>query len=176
MANEGRAQSSQRGAALEQLYTKYRKALRQYFLKRVGNAAEADDLTHDLLVRVAQRIEREPIDNPEAFLFTAAANLLRDRGRHQQIVNRYLAEAPAHAENFEALSPERVLVSKQSLDRLLQALKELDPRARDVFILHRLEGMKYADIARLFGLSVSSIEKDIMRALVHLAKHAEPRD
>lgn len=175
MTQDASAQPSRR-AALESLYAGYRKALRQYFLKRVNNAAEAEDLTQDLLLRIAQKMAREPIDNPEAFLFTAAANLLRDRGRHQQIVNRYLAEAPAHAENFEALSPERVLVSKQSLEQLLQAFKELDPRARDVFILHRLEGMKYADIARLFGLSVSSIEKDIMKALVHLAKHAGLKD
>ncbi len=176
MTTDGRGQSAQRQAHLESFYAKYRKVVRQYFLKRVHNHAEADDLTQDLLLRVTQRMQREDIDNPEAFLFTAAANLLRDRGRHQQIVDRYLAEAPAHAENFEALSPERVVVSKQSLEQLLRALKELDPRARDVFILHRLEGMKYADIARLFGLSVSSIEKDIMKALVHIAKYAELKD
>jgi RNA polymerase sigma-70 factor (ECF subfamily) len=173
---DGPAQPAQRLERLEGFYTRYRKVVRQYFLKRVHNHAEADDLTHDLLLRIAQRMQREDIENPEAFLFTAAANLLRDRGRHQQIVDRYLADAPAHAENFEALSPERVVVSKQSLEQLLRALKELDPRARDVFILHRLEGMKYADIARLFGLSVSSIEKDIMKALVHIAKYAGLKD
>jgi RNA polymerase sigma-70 factor (ECF subfamily) len=173
---DGPAQPAQRLDRLEGFYTRYRKVVRQYFLKRVHNQAEADDLTHDLLLRIAQRMQREDIENPEAFLFTAAANLLRDRGRHQQIVDRYLADAPAHAENFEALSPERVVVSKQSLEQLLRALKELDPRARDVFILHRLEGMKYADIARLFGLSVSSIEKDIMKALVHIAKYAGLKD
>jgi RNA polymerase sigma-70 factor (ECF subfamily) len=176
MTMDGPAQPAQRLDRLEGFYTRYRKVVRQYFLKRVHNHAEADDLTHDLLLRIAQRMQREDIENPEAFLFTAAANLLRDRGRHQQIVDRYLADAPAHAENFEALSPERVVVSKQSLEQLLRALKELDPRARDVFILHRLEGMKYADIARLFGLSVSSIEKDIMKALVHIAKYAGLKD
>jgi RNA polymerase sigma-70 factor (ECF subfamily) len=176
MTMDGPAQPAQRLERLEGFYTRYRKVVRQYFLKRVHNHAEADDLTHDLLLRIAQRMQREDIENPEAFLFTAAANLLRDRGRHQQIVDRYLADAPAHAENFEALSPERVVVSKQSLEQLLRALKELDPRARDVFILHRLEGMKYADIARLFGLSVSSIEKDIMKALVHIAKYAGLKD
>ncbi|MEM9965416.1 MAG: sigma-70 region 4 domain-containing protein, partial [Asticcacaulis sp.] len=63
--------------------------------------------------------------------------------------------------------------SKQSLERIMVALEKLDGRARDVFILHRLEGMKYADIARIYGLSVSSIEKDMMRAIAHLASFAE---
>lgn len=53
------------------------------------------------------------------------------------------------------------------------ALEKLDERAREVFILHRLESMKYADIARMYGLSVSSIEKDMIRAIAHLARYAE---
>src|SRR6185437_4132981 len=96
MTKDGRGQPVRRQDALEAFYAKYRKVVRQYFLKRVHNHAEADDLTQDLLLRVTQRMQREDIENPEAFLFTAAANLLRDRGRHQQIVDRYLAEASTH--------------------------------------------------------------------------------
>ncbi len=164
-----RASESQR--ALEDINARYRDAVRRYFLKRVNNHAEAEDLTQDLMVRLAQRLAQNPIENPEAFLFTTAANLLKDRGRRQRTSSRFLTEmAMSRSENFEALSPERVLVSKQSLRAILEAQNELDQRVRDVFILHRLEGMKYADIAKLYGLSVSSIEKDIIKALAHLAK------
>jgi RNA polymerase sigma-70 factor (ECF subfamily) len=163
--------SSDAQRALEAINARYRDVVRRYFLKRVGNHAEAEDLTQDLMVRLAQRLAQNPIENPEAFLFTTAANLIKDRGRRQRTAGRFLAEMTAsRSENFEALSPERVLVSKQSLRAILEAQNELEPRVRDVFILHRLEGMKYADIAKLYGLSVSSIEKDIIKALAHLAK------
>jgi RNA polymerase sigma-70 factor (ECF subfamily) len=153
------------------LNERYRHALLAFFTRRLRNHAEAEDLTQDLLVRLAQRLAQNPIENPEAFLFTTAANLLKDRGRRQRTASRFLTEMSAsRSENFEALSPERVLVSKQSLRAILEAQNELDQRVRDVFILHRLEGMKYADIAKLYGLSVSSIEKDIIKALAHLAK------
>lgn len=167
----GSQRSSESQRTLEDINARYRDVVRRYFFKRVNNHAEAEDLTQDLLVRLAQRLAQNPIENPEAFLFTTAANLLKDRGRRQRTASRFLTEMSAsRSENFEALSPERVLVSKQSLRAILEAQNELDQRVRDVFILHRLEGMKYADIAKLYGLSVSSIEKDIIKALAHLAK------
>lgn len=171
--DNGALRSPERQRVLEDINARYRDVVRRYFLKRVGNHAEAEDLTQDLLLRLAQKLDMHEVENPEAFLFTTAANLLKDRGRRQRTSSRFLAEISAsRSENFEALSPERVLVSKQSLQAILQAQNELDQRVRDVFILHRLEGMKYADIAKLYGLSVSSIEKDIIKALAHLARHS----
>ena len=71
----------------EWVYRRYAKAIRQYFLKRVRNPAEAEDLTSELLLRVSQNADRS-VQNPEGFIFSIAANLLRDRYRHQQVVDR----------------------------------------------------------------------------------------
>ncbi len=165
--------SVQRDRALEDISRRYREAVRRYFLKRVGHAAEAEDLTQDLMLRLAAKADLDRIENTESFLFTMAANLLRDRSRRRGTAARMLAEMEtSRAENFEVLSPERVLAGREALQNLLKAQGQLEPRVRNVFILHRLEGMKYADIARLYGLSVSSIEKDIIKALAHLARYA----
>ena len=171
--NKVSGQSDPRDRALDEISRRYREAARRYFLKRIGDPAEAEDLTQDLMVRLAAKADLDRIENVEAFLFTMAANLLRDRGRRRRTAARMLAEMEtSRAENFEVLSPERVLVGREALHNLLKAQGQLDPRVRHVFILHRLEGMKYADIARLYGLSVSSIEKDIIKALAHLARYA----
>lgn len=166
-------QTDPRGRALDEISRRYREAVRRYFLKRIGDAAEAEDLTQDLMLRLAAKVDLDRIETVESFLFTMAANLLRDRGRRRRTAARMLAEMEtSRSENFEVLSPERVLVGREALNNLLKAQGQLDPRVRNVFILHRLEGMKYADIARLYGLSVSSIEKDIIKALAHLARYA----
>src|SRR6185312_10269743 len=173
----GQSVRPDRRRALDEIGRRYREAVRRYFLKRIGDAAEAEDLTQDLMLRLAAKADLDAIESIESFLFTMAANLLRDRGRRRRVAARMLAELEtSRAENFEVLSPERVLVGREALQNLLQAQGRLDPRVRNVFILHRLEGMKYADIARLYGLSVSSIEKDIIKALVHIAKYAELKD
>ncbi|MFP1132853.1 RNA polymerase sigma factor [Asticcacaulis sp. W401b] len=157
---------------LSHLYKKYNAGLQRFFFRRVRNRDDAEDLTHDLLIKIAHRTDVEKMENPEGFLFAAATNALRDRARHAKVADGYLQGQGVLENSFEGISPERVLISKQSLDRILLALEKLDERARDVFILHRLEGMKYAEIARMYGLSVSSIEKDMIRAIAHLAEFA----
>ncbi|MFT4089198.1 MAG: sigma-70 family RNA polymerase sigma factor [Asticcacaulis sp.] len=160
-------------ASLARLYRQYSQSLQRFFMRRVRDREEAQDMTHDLLLKLAHRSDVEKMENPEGYLFTAAANALKDRARHKVISTRYLLEAGNTQKNIEDISPERVLMNRQSLDRIMLALGKLDERAREVFILHRLEGMKYADIAGMYGLSVSSIEKDMIRAIAHLANYAE---
>ncbi len=162
---------------IEAFYTRYKTALKGYFLRRVQNHAEADDLTQELLVRVTRQVDREEIENPDAFVFKVAANLLRSRGREWQRHAKFGDQLDHLVKSVEVLSPERVLVDKQSLERLLKHLDSLNPRAREVFFLHRLEGMKYAEIALIHGMSVSTVEKDISKAIAHLARcAAELRD
>jgi RNA polymerase sigma factor (sigma-70 family) len=163
---------------LDHLSARYRGPLTSYFLRRVRRRDEAEDLTQEVFLRMVRSLQRpdgdggERIDNPEAFLFRTAVNLLRDRARRAKTFADHLAEAVHRDESVEVLSPERVLQGRQSLRSALAALEELDARTRDVFILHRLEGLKYAEIASLYGVSSSSIEKYMIKALAHLARRA----
>jgi RNA polymerase sigma-70 factor (ECF subfamily) len=67
-------------------------------------------------------------------------------------------------------SPERVLDGETSLAQVLQALSELGELTRNVFVLFRLEHMKQKDIAVLYGIAQSTVEKHVMRAVLHLAR------
>lgn len=162
--------SPSRQAWFNHLSQTYRVPLTRFFQRRAGSRAEAEDLAQDVFVRLLRRMDEEPINDPEAFLFRTAVNLLRDRARRDATVNNNAPELADRQQTIEALSPERVLEGKQLLQTALQALNELDARSRDIFILNRLEGMKYAQIAQLHGLSVSSIEKIIVKVVAHLLK------
>ena len=161
-------------AFFRQLSETYRGPLTAYFERRVRSRAEAEDLTQEVFLRLVRRLDAEAIDNPEAFLFRTAVNLLRDRSRREKTFRNHLSETELRQDRFEGISPERVLESRQALQRALQCLEELDERTRDAFILHRLEGLKYAEIAEVFGVSVSSVEKYIIKALAHLMRRVGP--
>jgi RNA polymerase sigma-70 factor (ECF subfamily) len=76
----------------------------------------------------------------------------------------------------EALSPERVLLSKDSLVDVLRALDELGELTRNIFILFRLENMKQKEIAALYGIAQSTVEKHVMKAVLHLTtRYGHPR-
>jgi RNA polymerase sigma-70 factor (ECF subfamily) len=69
----------------------------------------------------------------------------------------------------EAISPERVLLSEDSLADVLRSLEELGELTRNIFILFRLENMKQKDIAALYGIGQSTVEKHVVKAVLHLA-------
>lgn len=169
-SNPPQPAESARESFLRRLSERYRAPLTAYFQRRVRSRNEAEDLTQEVFLRLVRRMDVEAIDNPEAFVFRSAVNLLRDRSRRGKTHQSHLVELTHHHADIEELSPERVFDSRQSLTLVLSVLEELDQRSRDAFILHRLEGMKHTEIASLMGVSVSSVEKYIIKALSLLAK------
>ncbi|WP_443751394.1 RNA polymerase sigma factor [Asticcacaulis solisilvae] len=162
-----------RNAIVEDLVREYRDALTRFFVRRTSDLTEAEDLTNELFFRLIRRLNREPVENPQAFLFHAAANLVNDRHRRLKSRQMYAATNPdAKGDGIEDISPERVLEGKQALQSVMRLLDGVDKRTRDVFLLHRVHGMKYAELAQAYGISVSSVEKYIMKCLVQIAKHS----
>ena len=52
----------------------------------------------------------------------------------------------------------------------MTALNALPDRTRQVFVLCRVEGMRHRTVARRLGVSVSSVDKHMMKAIAHLAE------
>lgn len=169
------------GDVLTQLDGRFRRPLNSYFRRRTSDATEAEDLTQEVFLRIARRRDQMTLENLEAFVFTIAANLMRDRGRRRAVRGIQVALPFDHVSEtldrglVEVLDPDRVLAGKDDLDRVMAALAELPERTQDIFVLQRIEGMKNREIAEWLGISVSAIEKHMARALAHLARSLPPR-
>jgi RNA polymerase sigma factor (sigma-70 family) len=127
------------------------------------------------LVRILGTPAVTHLEHAEAYVFTTASNLLKEYRRKSQRFDSALCipidEAVAselETRLVEDLTPERLLLSRDSLKEALAMLDELGERTRDIFILFRLENMKQKDIAVAFGISQSTVEKHVMRAVLHL--------
>ena len=148
---------------------RFRPLLMRYFRRHRADDADIEDLAQEALLRLL----RSPVqaDNAEAYLVRIASNLLRDRLRrdHSQCAGLH---DPLH-DNVTLLPSEepdcgRVYEGRERLDRFLAALDELPPRCRQIFLLQRYEGLTYTAIAKRLHVSVSAVEKHMMRALLHL--------
>ncbi|GAB5481261.1 MAG: RNA polymerase sigma factor [Parasphingorhabdus sp.] len=160
---------------LEELFSQFRVPLEKYFRKRVYNQNEVDDLVQDVFYRLTSRTDSTKLERPEAFIFQIAANLLRDKARREATKRSFAKHLSDQNENaFEELSPERVLLGKEKVVALKNALNELPERTRNVFLLHRFEEFKYREIAQQLGISMSSVEKHMMDAIKHLAHRLGP--
>lgn len=169
-----------RDELLADLDRRFRLPLVAYFRRRVTSPVEAEDLTQDVFERLLKSLENKPILNAEALVFSIAVNLLRDRARK---IRSHGIEEPipteAVAEFAEALSvdlsPERVVLGERTLEEVLSALNELGERTRTMFYLYRFEHLKIREIAEMYGISPSGVEKQVGKALLHLTRLLHPK-
>ena len=156
---------------LDEMARRYRPALTRYFRKRASQSADVDDLIQDVFTRLAVRGNQNTILQPESYLLRTAANVWRDFLRKQRTHAHGAHDEFLDAQHSrEETGPERVLQGRQSIEALLAALNELPDRTCQVFVLCRVEGMAQRLVAQRLGVSVSSIEKHMMKAIVHLTK------
>lgn len=161
-------------ALLADFYRRYRLPLVNYFGKRIREAYDIDDLVQEVFIRLARRSMLSEIGHIDGYVFQTAANVMRDRAR-RQAARRYAAHDEIQEERLagDDISPEHVLLARESLDRAIAALEELPVRTRQVFVLRRYEGMKHEEIARHLCMSVSGVRFHMQTAKVHLARRLE---
>jgi RNA polymerase sigma factor (sigma-70 family) len=172
-AQEQREEDAVRGG-LDRLARRYYAPLVIFFRKRTRDTAEVQDLVQQVFLRLAQYSEVDRIRNADGFIFQTASNTLKDHFRNSAVRNRFIKEqTEVGAASGSDFSPERVLLGRESIARLADALRQLPERTRDVFMLRCFEGLKHAEIARLQKVSVRAVEKHMERALAHLSSSIE---
>jgi RNA polymerase sigma factor (sigma-70 family) len=159
----------QGNSLLDLLARRYYVPLLSFFRKRTHTGADSQDLVQQVFLRLAQSRQNGEIHNPDAYIFQTAANALRDHHRHLAVRNRYLARVTTDADTSD-LSPERIVLAKEDLARLVDAMRQLPERTRDILILRCFEGLKNAQIARLHRISTRAVEKHIAKALAALSQ------
>ncbi|OCC23367.1 RNA polymerase subunit sigma-24 [Croceicoccus estronivorus] len=139
-----------------------------------GRPERAEDLLHSAFLRMEEYRVHTQVAQPEAFLVKVAMNIARDEGRHTQI----RAELPCSVYDLIDLPDDRPLQDevaqvRERLERVSKGLDKLSPRTREIFLMHRIDGMKYREIAEEAGITVSAVEKHIAKAVLFLADWAE---
>lgn len=163
-------------AALDRLGREYRASLLRYFGRRTHDRADLEDMVQEVFVRLIRRGETSALEgqNPGAYMFETASSVLKDRLR-KRATHHAEAHEPFDGERHagEDFSPEHVLLGREQLARATAALLELPERTRVIFVLRRLEGMRFKDIAARLGISVSAVEKHMQRAITHLMRRTD---
>jgi RNA polymerase sigma-70 factor (ECF subfamily) len=133
-----------------------------------GDVAEAEDAVQDAFM-AALRKSREltRVANPEAWVRTAALNRLRNRWRHASVVRLYQAKVPGPQAPVEP-SPEHVAI--------VTALRGVDPKEREVVVLHYLADLGIAEVARELGIAEGTVKSRLSRARATLADLLDDRE
>ncbi|WP_096086571.1 RNA polymerase sigma factor [Agaribacterium haliotis] len=163
---------------IEELFQSHCQRLTNFIRKKVASIEDAEDIAQLAFIRVQAAAERSEIASPISYLYQTASNVMIDLKRRQKLHDAYVqATVRAEACSSGALEavksepgPERVLSGKNDLSRIQALISQMPEKQRQAFLLHRVKGLAYADIAQTMGVSVSSVEKYILNALKQCRK------
>jgi RNA polymerase sigma-70 factor (family 1) len=150
----------------KQIFDKYFEDVRRYVLYRSGNAELATDVAQETFIKLWEKQFEIQHSTIKALLFKIAGDLFITHYRKQQTTfkffNTYKPEHKLHH------SPEEELNYKELEKAYEEALTTMPENQRVVFLMSRIDELKYQEMADQLGLSVKAIEKRMSLALSHL--------
>jgi len=154
-------------ADIHTLYLDHHAWLVGWLRTRLRQGDNAADLAQDTFVNILGKPERlQDLRQPRAWLSTVARALMIDRARRQRVERAYL-DAVAGLPDAETPSPETQFILLETLTRIDALLDGLPPKVRSAFLLSRLEGLGYKEIAIHLGVSLRSVEGYMAKAIRH---------
>lgn len=172
--------SSGEDEAFDALMQRHGDKLYRYVLRSLQNETEAVDLVQETFVKVyANRLKFDPSSRFSTWLYTIAANLVRDRfrwrQRHPQVsldaLNDVTQQSHRDSIPSEAPSPNETLVLAERSDAVRAAIASLDDDLRQPLLLAEYEGFSHAEIGQILGFTPKAVEMRIYRARQHLRSH-----
>ncbi|MHC8287431.1 sigma-70 family RNA polymerase sigma factor [Pseudomonas sp. XS1P51] len=161
---------ARRQQTFTELYGEHHSWLHGWLRKKLGCSQRAADLAHDAFIRVLTLTEPHTIKEPRAFLATMAGRLLIDSARHRRIEHAYLEALAIQASDAGMPNPEAIHVALEALEKIAVMLAGLPAKSREAFLLSRLDGLTYSEIAIELKVSASTVKNYVASALVHCYK------
>ncbi|OYU91960.1 MAG: RNA polymerase subunit sigma-24 [Bradyrhizobiaceae bacterium PARB1] len=164
---------TQSWASLRTLLVDEYEQLRRRLARRLGSTDLANEALQETWLRLERSGEPGALKRPDAYLLRIALNVAADR---RDTERRRLAlsevEMLRHLDDDE-LDPERFAESRSDIAALTEALNELQPRCRAIFVAARLDEIPHKIIAAKYGISTRMVERELKRALEHCSQRLE---
>lgn len=152
------------------LFSQMYAQIKNFVYYKTGDIELADDIAQEAFIKIWEKRNSIRQKTVKTLLYTIAGNLCKNRFEHQQVMFEFVNNY--HKNNF-AESPEFELELKEFNNKLQNTIGKLNDKQRTVFLMNRIDGLTYQQIADNLGLSVKAVEKRMKNALAELKKTIE---
>ncbi|MEI8113021.1 MAG: sigma-70 family RNA polymerase sigma factor [Bacteroidia bacterium] len=146
--------------------------VRRYVLYRSGNDEIATDIAQDTFLRLWEKQITVDPKKVKGLLFKIAGDLYITHYRKEKVAFNFFA---TFQPNHKSTTPEDEINFQELKNAYDTALKSMPEKQRTVFLMNRIDDLKYKEIANQLGLSVKAIEKRMSQALDHLKIHLKDK-
>ena len=153
-------------SAFENIFRLYYQDLCRFALRLSCSEPDAEEIVQDLFFKLWQNHKTMICpDSVKAYLFTATRNSVYNKIKHEKIKSSYIQDQ--NVDEYDLDSSE--LIENQELNlRIESAINELPEKRREVFVLSKIDGLKYKEIAEKLNISIKTVENQMGEALKFL--------
>ncbi len=149
----------------ETLFKMYFEDVRRYIFYRSGDGEVATDIAQDTFMRIWEKQMDINTNTVKGLLFKISGDLFITRYNREKVAFNFFN---VYEPDTKSMSPEDELNFQELKNTYEEALKSMPEKQRVVFLMNRIEGLKYKEIAEQLDLSVKAVEKRMNLALKHL--------
>jgi RNA polymerase sigma-70 factor (ECF subfamily) len=157
--------------AYGELYLRHIDAIYRYVYFKVGDVAQAEDLTEEVFVKAWEALPKYRVGKSPftSWLYRIAHNLTVDFFRRDQAAELLTESTSNHFRESES-SPEQIAADNQAIQALVEAVMRLDPEEQQVLLLRFVEGLSHKQVAETIGKSDGASRVIQHRALAAMAE------
>src|SRR5262245_53794 len=157
-------------------YLRHEESLKRFIGRFMCSRPDVDDIAQEAFLR-AYTVERtRPIEQPKSFLFRIAKHLaLSQLTRKSRQITDYIEDFQDSSVIQLEHSAEEEFSAHQMLGLHCEAVAELAPQCRQVYLLRKVHGFSHKEIAEHLGIAVSTVEKHLMKAIEQCDRYVRER-
>lgn len=149
----------------EKLFKELSPRLQRFIQSKGADTLQAADMAQESFLKLWQNCSKVTPERALSYLFTVASNLNIDISRKAKTKLKYLRNQTGKS---RVEDPDFILRTEEFKTKLEAAMDEMTEGSRAVFIMSRIDDMKYREIAESLNISVKAVEKRMSKALKHL--------
>ncbi len=157
-------------------YTRHGSSLKRFIGRFMRAPSDIEDIAQEAFLR-AYTVERSrPIEQPKSFLFRIAKHLaLSQLTRKSRQITDYIEDSDDPSVIQLGHSAEEEISARQMLGLHCEAVAELAPQCRQVYLLRKVQGFSHKEIAEHLGIAVSTVEKHLMKGIEQCDRYVRER-
>jgi RNA polymerase sigma-70 factor (ECF subfamily) len=157
-------------------FAQHELSLRRFIGRLMPGSSDIEDVAQEAFLR-AYTVERSRrIEQPKSFLFRIAKHVaLSQLTRKARQITDYIEDSGDSAVIRMESSAEDEISACQMLGLHCEAVAELSPQCRQVYLLRKVHGCSHKEISRQLGIAVSTVEKHLIKAVEQCDRYVRER-
>lgn len=140
--------------------------LKNFILRILKRPQDVEDIAQETFIRAIKSEARNEIEFPKAYIYRIARNLAFEALKKKHIqLTEYIEDCSLERLPMSEEFVENEYAINERMRKVKDAIADLPPQCQRVFIMHKVYGFKYREIASQLGISMSTVEKHIISGL-----------